>query len=268
MSCVSWGSRPVSSVITCTGPPMRAAMSMSTDDSAWKLATIASFGNEACAHRSTASGSSPDKTSGGVTRSIGRGAYRLERLREPDRPRNGLLIEHGARSDPGLHLRRQIRKVGEQAARHDDGPFHAHPRTCAKSQRGEHVGGAVDDPGRARIERKRIEHHAGERRPLPGLAIELHPRYGLEQVVAFRGDEHSLTQDAELHAFLPAAHQLAQSFAHDPHAAALVAEHPSPSAGPPLVAAIVARVRDRPCARDERDPDVEAGGGEDEPGVA
>src|SRR5712692_1064451 len=151
MSCVSWGSRPVSSVITCTGPPMRAAMSMSTDDSAWKLATIASFGNEACAHRSTASGSSPDMTSGGVTRSIGRGAYRLEGFCESDRPRDGLLIEHGARSDPGLYLRSQIRKVGEQAARHDDRPVHAHPRPRAQRERGERVGGAVDDPGGAVI---------------------------------------------------------------------------------------------------------------------
>src|SRR5438270_14085513 len=107
MSCVSWGSRPVSSVITCIGPPIRAAMSMITDDSAWKLATIASLGNEACAHLSTASGSSPDMTSGGATRSIGRGAYRLEPLREPDRPRDGLLLEHGGRAGPGLEPGRQ-----------------------------------------------------------------------------------------------------------------------------------------------------------------
>src|SRR5207249_5414547 len=114
---------------------------------------------------------------------------------------------------------------------------------------------------------KRVEHLAGERRPLPSLVVELDARDGLEQIVALSGDEHSLAEDAELDAFLAAAHQLAQSLAHDPCAAALVAQHPSPPAGPRLVAIVAARVRDRPGARDERDPDVEARGGQDEPGV-
>src|SRR5579859_3108705 len=263
MSCVSWGRRPVSSVITCMGPPVRAAMSMRTDDSAWKLATIASFGNEACAHRSTASGSRPDMTSGGITRSIGRGAYPLERFCEPDRPRDGLLLEQAGRADPGLQPRRQVGKVGEQAARHHDRSLDPHLGAGPPRELRQRLGGAVDDANRAWVG-GRVEDVTRERRPLPRLVVALQAPDELEHVLALRGREQSLAQRAYGFAALAAAHELAQGRAHHPRAAALVTDHPTPSACPGLVARGVAGVGDRSRAGDHRDARIEARGRKDE----
>ena len=92
-------------------------------------------------------------------------------------------------------------------------------------------------------------------------------RQGVMSIAITNDDQHALAEDAELHALLATPHQLPQGFAHDPHAAALVAEHPSPSASARFLTGGVARKGNRTCACDQRYALVQAGRGEDQAGV-
>src|ERR1700719_501835 len=99
MSCVSCGSRPVSRVSTRTLSFTRAAISISTDDSAWKLATMTSRGNALYAQRSTASGFAPELTSGGTVGPIADREYPLKSLSEPDGPSHRFVGQQDAATD-------------------------------------------------------------------------------------------------------------------------------------------------------------------------
>src|SRR5437899_2051798 len=173
MSCVSCGSRPVSRVSTRTLSFTRAAMSISTDDSAWKLATMTSRGNAPYAHRSTASGFAPELTSGGTVAPIADREYRLETLGDPDRSLDRRALEHGHRTDPLTHCGLHRRQVSQEPAGHHDRAIDGQPRTHLLHQRCQSVARASDDSSCVLICAGTVEHHARERRPPARLAVAL-----------------------------------------------------------------------------------------------
>ena len=79
--------------------------------------------------------------------------------------------------------------------------------------------------------------------------------------------QHRLAKRSQRCARIGSAHHLAGGFAGEPGRAAVVPYKPAPAACTRLAPVMIPPVRDRAGATDERDPNVEAGRGQDEPGV-